>query len=707
MSFKLIAIRPLKNCDIKFLKNLKKGEIYKFYNDYNFILDNQGKEVTEVIHNLTVPKNFFDIDRYKKESLLSEETNNPISINVSAIVGENGSGKSAISELFLYSLFIISNKLQYFNKGDFIDIKSNNTENIIESKNYDIDLSKIEKGIEVEIYYAIDNNLYKLKTDSNNITFEESNLKSDKFNFTNSMIEVKNRKDLPPFFYSMIINYSFYAFNTNQIGIWIKAFFHKNDGYQMPIVINPYRDKGNMDINTETYLTGSRALANILSIKDYKDINPKSPISEFELYFDKNKDYRVLENGTPRFSDDFIMKFRKNILNPLFKMMFKGEFSYPLLNSEIERYAEIYLIQKLITIPTRYTIFSDYNKKRRVKDVIDNYTIVNANASKYVKELYQDRSHITIKVRQTLNFLRKNIFGFKNENFKVKLDLNSIVTAMDENIDKNWYTEMVDYLPPPFLVSQILFEDGSYFHHLSSGEKQKIYSLNSIIYHLKNIDSVHKNNHKNKEKGVIVYDTVNLLFDEIELYYHPDFQKKIMSELLEFVKKAKYEYIKNINMIFLTHSPFILSDIPSQNIMYLKKGSCLLGNDRPAKSFGANITDLLADSFFINGGLIGDFAKGKIGITLNWLKLKANEFYAMKNEKEPFQINKNIEIVKFESSEKEKEYHRQVIDMIDEPLVKNKLKSMYIDYLPEDDFFLDEELEKAKERVLELEKRKG
>ena len=29
---------------------------------------------------------------------------------------------------------------------------------------------------------------------------------------------------------------------------------------------------------------------------------------------------------------------------------------------------------------------------------------------------------------------------------------------------------------------------------------------------------------------------------------------------------------------------------------------------RSQKSFGANITDLLADSFFVNDGLIGDFA---------------------------------------------------------------------------------------------------
>ena len=59
-------------------------------------------------------------------------------------------------------------------------------------------------------------------------------------------------------------------------------------------------------------------------------------------------------------------------------------------------------------------------------------------------------------------------------------------------------------------------------------------------------------------------------------------------------------------------------------IVYLKKEgdktTVLEGKDRPQKSFGANIHDLLADSFFIGDGLIGDFAKEKINETIEELK---------------------------------------------------------------------------------------
>ena len=37
--FKLIAIKPLKGCDNRFLKNLKTNEIYKFYNDFGELIN--------------------------------------------------------------------------------------------------------------------------------------------------------------------------------------------------------------------------------------------------------------------------------------------------------------------------------------------------------------------------------------------------------------------------------------------------------------------------------------------------------------------------------------------------------------------------------------------------------------------------------------------------------------------------------------------
>ena len=47
---------------------------------------------------------------------------------------------------------------------------------------------------------------------------------------------------------------------------WINGLFHKNDGYMCPIVLNPFRDKGKVDMNREMRLTQQRMEALLFSI---------------------------------------------------------------------------------------------------------------------------------------------------------------------------------------------------------------------------------------------------------------------------------------------------------------------------------------------------------------------------------------------------------------------------------------------------------
>jgi hypothetical protein len=614
--FKLIAIRPLLDCNKKFLKNLNGGEIYNFYNDYRFLNDKNktvrlDEDIFAITYKPTTPDNLFNIKRNNGKE---------IAINISAIVGKNGSGKSSISELLLYSLFIISNKFGYIDKNNFLETESNNIEDREENERYDRDVADISNGFKAQLFYLLNNTFYKVLIADNEITAYTSLINKNDHAF----IPVNFQKNSDLFFYTILVNYSFYAFNTNQIGVWINAFFHKNDGYQMPIVINPYREKGNMDVNIENLLTSSRLLANILSISKYKKINPKSPIDKIELYFNANKDYTVLKNGEPRFTGSFIEKFRKLILIPLYNIHFNNEVSYPLIDTDLKNYAEIYLIHKLITIPSKYKSFEGFNKRIRKKESPDNYELIPRNAAKYVKELYEDRTHITLKVRQTLNFLRKDIYEIPGYgDFKQTLDLSTVVKKINSIQSEDWFTESIDYLPPPFMFSRIKFKDGSYFDELSSGEKQKISSLNSIIYHLKNLDSVHKSGRRNSNTEIITHDTINLLFDEVELYYHPELQKTTISDLLLLIKEANFDYIKNINIVFLTHSPFILSDIPIQNTILLDIDS-KTGQSKQIlhkkQSFGANIHDLLADNFFLTRTLIGKHADQKITSLINKVK---------------------------------------------------------------------------------------
>ncbi len=160
--------------------------------------------------------------------------------------------------------------------------------------------------------------------------------------------------------------------------------------------------------------------------------------------------------------------------------------------------------------------------------------------------------------------------------------------------------------------------------------------------------------------------TKYILLDEADLGFNPKWKKKfiniIISILPDIFQSSK---VNPIQIIFTTHDPITLSDIPNSNIVYLKKDNnskteVLKGDQRPTKSFGANITDLLADNFFIDDGLIGDFAKAKIEETIDWLnKQKELKF------KENYTVN-----------EDDFDKHEKLINIVDEPIIQRKLAEM-------------------------------
>jgi predicted ATP-binding protein involved in virulence len=159
-----------------------------------------------------------------------------------------------------------------------------------------------------------------------------------------------------------------------------------------------------------------------------------------------------------------------------------------------------------------------------------------------------------------------------------------------------------------------------------------------------------------------------LLLDEADLGFHPVWKKKFVNSIIKTIPHF-FNTLENnptIQILFSTHDPLTLSDLPNKNIVYLNKNietgeTEILDYEnplRPSKSFAANITDLLADSFFVENGLIGDFAKKKINDTIEWLN--------------------NIDEIKSASeSENQAEIFKKIIDVIDEPILKIKLLEMY------------------------------
>ena len=402
--------------------------------------------------------------------------------------------------------------------------------------------------------------------------------------------------------------------------------------------------------------------------------------------------------------------------------------------NEYLKFAEDYLIIKLYKM-SNYKQFDSFkdclkseieeNNNIKIRKISFNPKYIELFES-YLNQIKDNTSHITLKFKQTLFFWkhlyisRKDIQHEKGEVKAIELnDLYKIINdcyfeESKDSIDKiNESLKRVKLPYPNFDISESLppifkveyyFDaviDENNFSNFSSGEKQKIFTIHSLIYHIRNLNTV--NRFYEEEKGkkiitgsqtneIITYPNINIILDEIELYAHPEFQRSFVAD---FLKSLEYHNFNlNINIIFVTHSPFILSDIPKQNVLFLSDGK---PKEFEKKTFGANITDLLIDSFFFsdtngeNKLLIGDFAKNKINETIKWLNLIKDE--RQKSIEEDYKY--------LESNKKEKAKHKSIIDLIDEPLIKTKLTEMYYEVFDKD-YLIDKEKEYIVKRAKEL-----
>lgn len=280
-------------------------------------------------------------------------------------------------------------------------------------------------------------------------------------------------------------------------------------------------------------------------------------------------------------------------------------------------------------------------------------------------------------------FGRSNLFDWSNKNLFFD----------SENLDKLFLLDkaLINKLPTYFYKTgtkdEVYYELLSNLSHfvnlepssrnLSSGETAMLNLFSRIFDYFDN-----KLLHIQTEKKHAIY---LLLLDEADLGFHPQWKKNFVTILVTFIKDFFTKIGSEVQIVFTTHDPLTLSDLPNYNIIYLDKDangkSEIVKYDdlkRPKKSFAANITELLADSFFVKEGLIGKFASDKIDETIKWLNSKENKSDA--------------------------EYHKRLIQNIDEPIIQRKLAEMYSEKMKENlsKELLQQEIEILTDRLNKL-----
>ena len=323
-----------------------------------------------------------------------------------------------------------------------------------------------------------------------------------------------------------------------------------------------------------------------------------------------------------------------------------------------------YIIYKTITIFETYSTFGypclayetdplfSSSMKDKKNGRYGRYTNKLGEAFGKLQNEWNYKSHITLKLRQAFNYIANGGSAKIYNDKKIWVGNASGKYINLNRISDKYGTKLLDMenLPPAIYKWQIYFRresDSSLipFDTLSSGEKQRYFSVGAIIYHLLNIDSI--------GSGKIHYQAVNLMLEEIELYFHPEWQRSFTCYLMEIIGQLTFKQIRSINVLYVTHSPYILSDIPKTNVLFLKNGEA--DYSMQENTFGANINGLLKNGFFLPSLPMGEFAHQKI-----------NHLFALLHSGD------------FKASELEK--IRQEIQHVGEPVIRQQLMMLYNTY---------------------------
>ena len=521
-------------------------------------------------------------------------------LNISGVVGENGTGKT-----------ILLNKL-----GSISDTKLKSQK------------SKVKKEF-IAVFYDDDfvifnstNQKIKVKGEVTDYLINYSSSKIDvnldqlsKVYLTNSNFSGEN-------YYLKLGEIDYINLSSKTFEIFEKDFFSYKGSLNDQRGVNNTKFDVMQSIFPNFMGNRFRSLIDIdflVYVKGLKDKFIGKDISNIQFKIDKiddfiSSDLKDLNYYTKKYHEKDVKEFEKKFIKLLTNinsnnditssliMNLAGEliYCYPNFNEHIGEY---------------YTIDELYEK---CKGFIKEYPFTDSKDNK-------EKAYFQNAIKE-INIIKRNNFE-KNGN------------CYTENIKTFWnFIKNFISNETSFLLKYIHILD----EYTSSGERA-ILNFMSRIYFLSKIKDYFK------DKGYKLRENILLLIDEIDLYLHPAWQQKIITTLINELNECFPDNVFQI--VFSTHSPIVLSDMPTQNCIFLKKDHTGIIMKKAVKqTFGCNIFNLYKDAFFLeNGNTFGEYSRTFIN-----------------------NIAKEIKTGKFD----DKENINRLIDLIGEPIIQNHLRKL-------------------------------
>lgn len=646
----------------------------------NFSYDNKLKKLIGVSKERS-SDNFFNV---------LDEKENLIPVEISAIVGINGIGKTTtlkiVSEIlsnkgsvvtkeykrnyiFIYE---INNKKYIIFENGFVN------EIYINSKKIPLDCFENNTSeYTINIFDVVAEKLY-WKEDGQTIEFPELNSVATLFLSNSYEKTCDNKAD------SNSINLSYhYLLNT-----YLKG---KSDLFKIvdfkDRLLNPF-DFWQMELlNWDIQFMCSTIYEKL--IKSIKLVAPKY----FNIMLDyTSENHNLFDSHVKRFNNNGIDKFNfEQFIEMHMKKSSQNNF-FDFLNQRIcDLIAELILSEQFIKKEKVVEFIndgSDFKKFNSIVDLLENIAInleekkeefinnfLPSNNSLMKKQIQIIHSRIKEFILSAAKMI-KNIENIKcNCCFEEKLirklenikDVgDGIISSVEVNVpiltkeinktESN--KEIFDFLRELANIQNEFYNSTKVLPFyinasgLSSGQKACVQIFSKLF---KFSDMIKDN----KEVNNIV-----ILMDELDIHLHPEWKRKLIYLLNNLLKilfdKEKY---KSIHVIMTTNEPYILSDIPKNNTVLLcenkENDEVKIKKDSEYKTLGANIIDLLDDAFFLADGNKGEY----ITEVIRKISTDSN--------------NKEI-------SKEQIRYYIDIVKLIEEPLIQNSLMEKLSEKMGED-----------------------
>ncbi len=93
------------------------------------------------------------------------------------------------------------------------------------------------------------------------------------------------------------------------------------------------------------------------------------------------------------------------------------------------------------------------------------------------------------------------------------------------------------------------------------------FHIDNVVNYIRPLENLNQQN-SGEDSSDIICNSLWILMDEADLTYHPRWQKRLVADMCRFIPRILPDKNLEIEIIFTTHSPILLGDMPKGNVIY-------------------------------------------------------------------------------------------------------------------------------------------